>query len=223
MRRYDTRERPRVGSPGAADAATVVDGSAEGLLGLAAIGDLPGGRRSSTPATATPASCARRPGGGRGRGHRLQPPPRLPLLPARAVHRLRASRRRRAAVRRGLLNPFPGLGTAAQTVAEYEGARRLDAPYSPNFPQFPEHRPYAAFDGDPSTYWVADRYLERSRRWLEIEFEHPRDVPWVELLPQRETATEVAEVEVAGRRYAVDPGVNRLELDLEDVGSCGCA
>ena len=36
----------------------------------------------------------------------------------------------------------------------------MRAPFSPGYPQFPEHRPFAALDGDPATHWQADRALD---------------------------------------------------------------
>ena len=115
-----------------------------------------------------------------------------------------------------VLEPF-GHGTAAQTVAVLDGAADLRSPFAPGLPQFPEHRPYAAFDGDPRTWWEADREVRNSSRWVEVHFDAPRDVSHVDLLPRREDRTQVTEVEVAGRRFAVEPGWNRLDLGLGDV------
>src|SRR5204863_91697 len=54
-----------------------------------------------------------------------------------------------------VLNPFPDRGTEAQTVAVVHGARYIRAPFSPGYSQFAERRPFAAFDGDPQTWWAA--------------------------------------------------------------------
>ncbi len=116
-----------------------------------------------------------------------------------------------------VLDPFEDRGPDAQTVAQLEGVRWIRAPYSPQFPQFPEHRPFAAFDGDPRTWWIADRYLESSERRVEIAFDGARDVPYVDLLPKRESRTALGTVEVAGRRFEVEPGWSRLRLGLRDV------
>ena len=115
-----------------------------------------------------------------------------------------------------LVEPF-GHGRDAQTVAVLEGAAALRSPFAPGFPQFPEHRPYAAFDGDRETWWEADRELRNEDRWVEVRFARPRDVRHVDLLPRREDRTEVSEVEIAGRRFALEPGWNRLELGLRRV------
>jgi arabinofuranan 3-O-arabinosyltransferase len=114
------------------------------------------------------------------------------------------------------LDPF-GAGSAAQTVVEYRGVRELRSPTSPNFAQFPEHRPFAALDGREDTWWTADRNLDEDRHWLEVEFDEPRHVPYVDLLPQTESGSELTAVEIAGRRFAVRPGRQRLRLDLDDA------
>ena len=61
-----------------------------------------------------------------------------------------------------LIEPFPERGSDAQTVAALDGARYLRAPSSGGLLEFPEHAAIAAFDGDPSTVWAADRYLQPS-------------------------------------------------------------
>ena len=113
-----------------------------------------------------------------------------------------------------MLNPFPEDGSDAQTVAVYEGIAGVRAPSSPGFPQFPEHRPFAAIDGDPATYWQADRALTADRHTLEVTLRRPRDVPYVDLLPYNDRRAQVAAVEIAGRRHPVHAGWNRLELGL---------
>ena len=82
-----------------------------------------------------------------------------------------------------VLDPFPDRGTDAQTVAVVGGSRGCSADFSPGFAQFPERRPFAALDGDPSTAWLADRALARDRHRLEVRFTAPRDVDHVDLLP----------------------------------------
>ncbi len=115
-----------------------------------------------------------------------------------------------------MLDPFGGRDPATQTVALQEGAR-LSAPLSPQVTQVPEHRPFAAVDGDPDTAWLADRLLARERHALTVAFPTARDVPWIELLPFSNAFGRVRAVEVEGRRFAVRPGLNRLELGLRGV------
>ncbi len=115
------------------------------------------------------------------------------------------------------LEPFGDQDEEEETVAVLRGVDALRSPFTPGFPQFPEHGPFAAFDRDEETWWEADREVRRPSRWVEVRFEAPRDVPFVEILPRRQAATTVTEVEVAGRRFPIEPGWNRIELGLPDV------
>jgi hypothetical protein len=116
-----------------------------------------------------------------------------------------------------VLTPFPGAD--AQTVAVLDGVASIRAPFSPGFPQFPEHRPFAALDGDRATYWESDRALEPDRHWLEVRFNGPHDVPYVDLTPYDDHLCTVLAVEIAGRTFSVHDGVNRLKLNLHGVRS----
>ena len=93
------------------------------------------------------------------------------------------------------------------------------APYSPGFSLFPEHRPFAAFDGSPATAWIADRALDPQRRWVEVGFLSPRAVPSIDLLPENDSRGIVLAVEIAGRTYAIHPGWNHLTLGLRHVSA----
>jgi hypothetical protein len=118
-----------------------------------------------------------------------------------------------------VLDPFDR-GPDAQTVAVYEGARSVHAPFSPQIAQFPEHRPFAAFDGDVRTTWIADPTLEEARHWVEADFTAPREVPYIDLLPDASNPLViVTRVDVNGRSFAVHPGWNRLPVRLRDAGS----
>jgi hypothetical protein len=115
------------------------------------------------------------------------------------------------------LEPFGEQREDEQTVAVLRGVEALRSPFAPGFPQFPEHGPFAAFDGERTTWWEADRELRGDNRWVEVRFDSARDVPFIEVVPRRQDATSVTEVEVAGRRFALAPGSNRLELGLRGV------
>ena len=119
-----------------------------------------------------------------------------------------------------VLDLFPARGADAQTVAIYDGARYLRMPFSPAYSQFPERRPFAAFDGDPATHWQADRALEEARHWLEIGFERAarrrRDRAAAVLRPAREGDRGRGR---RAARFPVRQGWNRLELGLRDVRS----
>ncbi len=191
---------------------TVVDGSADGLAGLAALG----GRLNDVAYAAdlSPAAIAR----------------------AREVVITDSNRRRvfvasRLAQNTGLtlaadeapsvdaarLNPFTS--PADETVAAYSGIRAVSAPSSPGFPQFPERRPFAAVDGDPSTHWQADRALDPARWVLSVALDRPRDVDHVDLLPYDDRVAAVTAVDVGGRRFTVHPGWNRLPVHLHGVST----
>jgi len=116
-----------------------------------------------------------------------------------------------------VLDPFSDRGTDDQTVARLTGVAYLRAPFSPGFPQFPEHRPFAAFDSDPHTAWLADRNLDVLRRRLDVGFTAARDVPHVDVLPYSDPRGTVTAVAVGGLRYEVHAGWNRLPLGLRQV------
>jgi hypothetical protein len=113
-----------------------------------------------------------------------------------------------------VLNPFPARGSAGQTVAILHGARSIRAPLSPGYSQFPEHRPFAAFDGDPRTFWLPDPALQPDRHWIEIQFAKPLDIPYVDLLPRTDAGGIVDAVTAAGRHMRLHGGWNRLRLGV---------
>jgi arabinofuranan 3-O-arabinosyltransferase len=112
-----------------------------------------------------------------------------------------------------LLDPWLG-APAFETVQQLSGITSVTAPASPQVTQFPERRPFAALDGDPSTAWLADRTLERPRHRLTVTFDAPRDVAAIDLMPYSDSRGRVEEVVVAGRRFRVHRGWNRLTLGL---------
>ena len=116
-----------------------------------------------------------------------------------------------------VLDPF-ARGPSAQTVAVYTGAKSVSAPYSPQVAQFPEHRPFAAFDGDTSTTWLADPVLDDARHWVQVELDRPREVPYVDVLPDGSNPLVViTRLEVGGRSFKVHPGWNRLHVGLREA------
>lgn len=211
----------------------VVDGSAEGLAALAAFEGAGAAGAVGVGGDAGGTAGASLAGGGLAYAADLAPDAiagasevvitdsnrRRVLVPSRLAQNagpvLAASEE--PSVDAAVLNPFPDRGAAAQTVAVYEGIEAVTAPSSPGFPQFPENRPYAALDGNTATHWQADRALTPDRHTLTITFEAPRNVKTVELLPFNDRRATVTEVEVQGRRFAVEAGWNRLEVGLRDV------
>jgi arabinofuranan 3-O-arabinosyltransferase len=117
------------------------------------------------------------------------------------------------------LDPLPERGTDAQTVAILRGVASVRADFSPGFAQFPERRPFAALDGDPTTAWLADRALASDRHHLDVGFTAPRDVDHVDVLPYSDGQGRVDGVAVNGREFAVRDGWNRLQLGLHGARS----
>ena len=111
------------------------------------------------------------------------------------------------------LDPFAEAGSAAQTVSELGGGvSYVRSTFSPGYPQFPEHRPFAALDGDPNTEWLVDRHIDASQRDLQIGFPKPRTVPYVNLTPYDDARASVLAVSIDGQRFAIHPGLNHLVL-----------
>jgi hypothetical protein len=111
------------------------------------------------------------------------------------------------------LDPFPRAGAAAQTVAELGGGvSYVRSTFSPGYPQFPEHRPFEALDGNPATAWLVDRHVDASQRDLEVGFPRPRTVAYVNLTPYDDARASVLAVSVDGQRFAIHPGLNHLVL-----------
>ena len=109
-----------------------------------------------------------------------------------------------------VLNPFAARGPDAQTVQVLGGVKSVRADFSPGFAQYPERRPFAAIDGDPTTAWIADRSLALPRHHVDVTFTAPRAVDHVDLLPYGDSRGVVNRVAVNGREFAVHPGWNRL-------------
>jgi arabinofuranan 3-O-arabinosyltransferase len=200
---------------------TLVDGSAGTLAGLAALGALEPGRpldwAADRGAGALRAAAAA--GAdvviGDGNRRRIIVPPRTrqetgPTLTAGAPLPPDAA----------VLDPHLAHGTDAQTVAEYAGGiRDVREDVLPGVTQFPEHRPFAAVDGDPATSWIAPAHSDEARHWLELSFDHPRPVPYVDLLPQGDAAGTTTAVRIGGREWRLRPGWNHLPVALPAAGT----
>ncbi|HEY8584140.1 MAG TPA: alpha-(1-_3)-arabinofuranosyltransferase family protein, partial [Capillimicrobium sp.] len=114
------------------------------------------------------------------------------------------------------LNPWPDRETDVQTTARLDGGiAYVRSPFSPQITQFPEHRPFAALDGDPETAWLADRTLTADRWHLDVGLAEPTDIEAIDLMPYGDERGRVQEVTVNGKPFAVRPGWNRLQVDLE--------
>jgi arabinofuranan 3-O-arabinosyltransferase len=97
-------------------------------------------------------------------------------------------------------------GTQAnQTVAQLSGAADVTASsYGSWLTDLPEFDPVNAFDGDPSTAWTEGSPGSAAGQWLQITFDHQRDLPAVagiQLLadtPQRPKITSITATTAAG-------------------------
>ncbi len=220
VRRYDlpvTRGLVHVDTMGSP---TVVDGGAAGVAGLAALGGLPrrapllyAGDLSGAELRRTAAAGADVVVTDSNRRQRF-----LPEFTGQNLGRVLAGDEpidKNWAV----VNPFENRGTDAQTVTALQGARYIRAPEQGGLLVFPEHAPVNAFDGDPSTVWAANRYLPPRDRWIEIGFERPRDVPYVDLERVEDRFGLVTQVNVGGVTARVGPGVTRVPVHLRHVSA----
>ncbi len=220
VRRYDTAPGRGIVHVDPAGPPTVVDGSAESLADLAAFGALPAQRPILYAGDQTVQQLRRQAASGAdlvvGDSNR-----RREFLPESTQQNLGVTLGAGDPIPAGaaVINPFPSAGTAGQTVSALQGARYLRAPTEPGELQFPENAPIAAFDGNLSTAWVADRNLPPFDRWIEIGFSAPRDVPYVDLYPLSDSHGQVTEVDVNGIHHAVGAGWTRIPLHLRSVSA----
>ena len=197
-------------------AETVLDGDADGVVSLAATGELRPRDALLYAADLTPAELHA--ALGRGATLVLTDSSRRRLI---APSRLRTNRGPTLTTADDLSPQMPfyelfaGRGTDAQTVAEYPRLRYLRAPHSAGLELFPETRPYAAFDGRPETSWIADENLAEDEQYVELALERPHRADSIRVLPHAddEGRTRAAGLSVDGgdeRVYPLRPGWNTL-------------
>jgi arabinofuranan 3-O-arabinosyltransferase len=218
VRRYDVSTTRGVVHVDPVGGTTILDGGAEGLADLGAFGGLPdrapifyAGDLSRSQMRAQAAAGANIVVTDSNR--------RQEFLPQSTQQNLGATLTATAPLptNAAVINPFVKAGTNAQTVAVLRGARFLYAPTQAGELQFPEHAPIAAFDGNVSTSWVADRYLPVPDRWIEIGLNAPRNIPYVDVDPLSDSHGVVTEVDVNGIHQNVHPGWNRIPVNLRHV------
>ena len=166
------------------DGATVLDGDAEGVAELAAVGGLQpdralfyagdldrprlASRFAAAPASSSPtrigAGCWRRISCGQTRGRRS-----MPTIHSRASGRAWDSSARLAARPR----PSPDIPACSRRAAPSTAASAL----------LPEHRAFAALDGRLQTSWLGGSVTSSSRRYLELAFDGARAIPALGLYP----------------------------------------
>ncbi|MEO8967413.1 MAG: alpha-(1-_3)-arabinofuranosyltransferase family protein [Solirubrobacteraceae bacterium] len=200
--------------------ATVVDGSAQSLGDLAAFGALPStapvlyaGDQSPAQLRSLAAQGANLVIGDSNRRQVYVPQStqqnRGPVLAADASFPTGAA----------TLNPFAAAGAAAQTVSALQGARYVTSPSQFGELQFPEDGPFAAFDGKLSTEWIADRNAPVTDRWVQVGFNAPRNVAYVDVTPFNDAHGTVTQVDVNGISHAVGAGRTRIPVHLHGVSA----
>jgi hypothetical protein len=220
VRRYDISGSRGIVHVDPVSSPTVVDGSAESLADLAAFGSLPAQRPILYAGDLSPEQLRSRAAAGAnlvvGDSNR-----RREFLPESTQQNLGVTLGATDPIPTGaaVIDPFPGAGAGGQTVSALAGARYLRAPSEPGELQFPEDAPVAAFDGDLSTAWVADRNLPPFDRWIEVGFNAPRNVPYVDVYPLSDAHGVVTEVDVNGIHHAVGSGWTRIALHLRSVSA----
>jgi hypothetical protein len=220
VRRYDTPGSRGIVHVDPLGPATIVDGSALGLANLAAFAALPSGNPIFYAGDESSAAMRRQAAAGASivvtdTNRRQEFLPQSTEQNRGAVLGATEPLPTNAAV----INPFVPAGSNGQTVSVLRGARYITAPTQAGELQFPEHAPIAAFDGDLSTSWVADRYLPVADRWIEIGFNAPRNVPYVDVYPLSDAHGVVTEVDVNGIRHAVGAGWTRIVVNLHRVSA----
>ena len=104
-----------------------------------------------------------------------------------------------------------------RTLALYTGLRAIESPIQPGQAIFPEHRAFAAVDGDLRTSWLADKNLEFSQRWIELRFGRPLSARALRLFPHADARGATASVRISEngggeRTVELGRGWNRVEL-----------
>jgi arabinofuranan 3-O-arabinosyltransferase len=201
--------------------ATVVDGSAQGIADVAALGELPTAPALFYAGDESAAEIRRQAQAG-GSVFITDSNRRQVFVTSRVRQNLGPTIPADQAFTpdAAVLSPFAARDTNAQTVTQFTGVRYLKAPYNPEIAQFPAHSPYAAFDGNPLTSWQGDPTLDPNQDWIEVGFDAPRNVASIELLPdQSDPLSQLTQVQIGGRRFAIHPGWNRLALNLRAVSA----
>ena len=220
VRRYDIPAGRGIVHIDPAGPSTVVDGSAAGLVDLAAFGALPAhapvfyAGDLSTPALRRQAAV----------GANVvvtDSDRRQQFVPEYAQQNLGTVLGASDPIpfNFAITDPFPNPGSNGQTVSVLQGASYLRAVSEGGTLAFPENAPIAAFDGDLSTSWVADRYVGTSNRYIDVGFNKPRDVPYVDVYPLSGPHGVVTEVDVNGVMAHVGLGWTRIPVHLHDVSA----
>jgi arabinofuranan 3-O-arabinosyltransferase len=220
VRRYDIPAGRGLVHVDPSGPATIVDGSAQSVADLAAFGALPARQPLLYAGDLSAAQLRGQAAAGSnlvvGDSNRRQE-----FLPESTVQNRGPVLSQTAAVPIGaaVINPFVNAGSPAQTVSLLQGARYLRAPTDTGALQFPEDAPIAAFDGKLSSAWVAGRNLPVADRWIEVGFNAPRDVPYVDVYPLDDSHETITDIDVSGVHHKVGAGWTRVPVHLHHVSS----
>ena len=218
VRRYDVAPGRGIVHVDPSGAPTIVDGSAQSLADLAAFGALPSHSAVRYAGDLNAGSIRREAAAGAdlvvGDSNR-----RREFVPQQTQQNVGPTLGVGDPIATGaaVINPFPAAGTDGQTVSVLQDARYVTAPSIPGQLQFPEDGPLAAFDGSTETAWVAERLAPVSDRWIEVGFDAPRDVPYVDVDPLSDAHGVVTEVDVNGIHHRVGRGFTRIPVNLHHV------
>ncbi len=117
--------------------------------------------------------------------------------------------------------PFGTSGTDVQTVAVYSGVKDIRSPLEALFTLLPAHRPFAAFDGNAASSWVAQS-KDPKRQWLEVEFKKPRRLNYIVVKPHFDISSATSELTVRtngqlAKTSWVSSGWNWIKLNWSAV------
>ena len=118
-----------------------------------------------------------------------------------------------------MLDPFRR-GPDFQTVASYQGIASVQAPSSPQRPQFPEHAPFAAVDGSTSTAWVADPTLVPGAAGSSSTSPNRRTSATSSWSPTTTPGAPCAASRSPGARSPFAPARTRCTSDCDQSGVC---
>ncbi|MFC6153236.1 alpha-(1-_3)-arabinofuranosyltransferase domain-containing protein [Nocardioides yefusunii] len=123
------------------------------------------------------------------------------------------------------VHDYGGVGDSQRVVAEYESVKVVRASSSKAYADAadqirPEFSPYAAIDGEESTYWLSSPWEHPEKQWLEVQFDEPTDLRSLRLLAVVDgmfgTPMRRVRIKVGDRSYErdVDPETGEVVLDL---------
>jgi len=220
VRRYDVPAGRGIVHVDSGGSATIVDGSGAGLADMAALGELPAHSPIFYAGDLNTAALQRQTAAGADvvvtdSNRRQQFVPEYPQQNLGDV----LSATDPVPFNFAITDPFPALGSNGQTVSVLQGARYLQAISEGGTLSFPENAPIAAFDGNLSTSWVADRYVGPVNRYVDVGFTKPRDVPYVDVYPLSGRHGVVTRVDVNGIGRNVGLGLTRIPVNLHNVAA----